>query len=378
MKNNILTNKKYCYGCGVCEIICPKKIISLQLDSEGFYYPTINNNNLCIECGLCTSICGFEKTLLPTSETNPKGYAAWSNNDYIRINSSSGGVSYEILSYAIENGYKACVVRYNIKRNIAEHYIATNKQELLSSLGSKYIQSYTVKALNEININEKNIIVGTPCQIHSIRQYIIKKKCEDNFILIDFFCHGVPSIKMWNKYLKDKTKHLSQINDISWREKSTGWHDSWGIKIKTKNIEIINKWSKGDIFYKLFLGHFCLGKSCHKDCKYKMYHSAADIRLGDLWGNTYSKDDKGVSAIICFTDKGKDLVEKANINRIEIDKEIVTEGQMKSNANPAYMRSLAMYLLKCPQISIEFLRIPIFIESLIKLPKRIINKLIHL
>ncbi len=374
-KNNILANKNYCYGCGVCEIVCPQKIISIELSADGFYFPTIKNQNSCIECGLCSDVCAFEKRLISTSENEIKGYAAWSNDESIRKMSSSGGVAYEMLSCAINENYKACVVRYNTPKNIAEHYIATNVADLLPSLGSKYIQSYTVEAFSKLNPKDKNIIIGTPCQIHSIREYIRKKKCEDNFILVDFFCHGVPSMNMWQKYLGDKKKYVSNISNISWREKSTGWHDSWGIKIENSNKEIISKWSKGDIFYKLFLGHFCLGEACHKDCKYKMYYSAADIRLGDLWGETYSKDDLGVSAILAFTVKGREIVEKSNIHKIEIAKEIVAEGQMKRNAKPAITRTLAMYLLKKSQLSINVLKVPILIESLIKLPNRIINKL---
>lgn len=375
MKKNILANKNYCYGCGVCEIVCPKNIISIKLDADGFYFPTIENQDSCIECGLCSAVCAFEKKLSTTDENSIKGYAAWSNNESIRRESSSGGVAYEMLAHAINENYKACVVKYNTTKNIAEHYIATNTTDLLPSLGSKYIQSYTVEAFRELNLKDKNIIIGTPCQIHSIREYIKKRKCEDNFILIDFFCHGVPSMNMWYKYLEDKKKYISNISNISWREKSTGWHDSWGIKIEGTNKQYISKWSKGDIFYKLFLGHFCLGKACHKDCKYKMYQSAADIRLGDLWGKTYSKVDLGVSALLTFTAKGKEIVEKSNIHKIEIAKEIVTEGQMKSNAKPAITRTLAMYILNNTQLSINMLKLPIFIESLIKLPNRIINKL---
>lgn len=51
--------------------------------------------------------------------------------------------------------------------------------------------------------------------------------------------------------------------------------------------------SQGDWFYKMFLGHYCLGEQCVKACKYKYDNSSADIRIGDLWGNTYKDDEKG-------------------------------------------------------------------------------------
>ena len=32
-----------CYGCGVCAISCPKHIIEIQLNDDGFYEPHITN-----------------------------------------------------------------------------------------------------------------------------------------------------------------------------------------------------------------------------------------------------------------------------------------------------------------------------------------------
>ena len=38
----------YCFGCGVCSISCPKKIIELKLNDRGFYTPNITNPDLCV------------------------------------------------------------------------------------------------------------------------------------------------------------------------------------------------------------------------------------------------------------------------------------------------------------------------------------------
>lgn len=57
------------------------------------------------------------------------------------------------------------------------------------------------------------------------------------------------------------------------------------------------------MFYALFLGDLCFGKQCYKNCKYKYEHSSADIRIGDMWGETYKDDEDGVSCAIAFTEK---------------------------------------------------------------------------
>ena len=50
MKQNI-SNIHNCFGCGVCAISCPKKIINIRLNKEGFYEPYLEKNDKCIHCG---------------------------------------------------------------------------------------------------------------------------------------------------------------------------------------------------------------------------------------------------------------------------------------------------------------------------------------
>ena len=59
-------------------------------------------------------------------------------------------------------------------------------------------------------------------------------------------------------------------------------HGGWFIKGEKSYYN--KKRSEGDLFYKFFLGNMCLGRACYKDCKFKYLNSAADIRIGDLWG----------------------------------------------------------------------------------------------
>ncbi len=84
------------------------------------------------------------------------------------------------------------------------------------------------------------------------------------------------------------------------------------------------------MFYALFLGDCCLGKQCYDHCKYKYDHSSADIRIGDLWGNTYKDDEDGVSGAVAFTKKGNEILTHCNIVLVEHTFDIVAEGQMKS------------------------------------------------
>ena len=203
---NISTIKD-CYGCGVCATVCSKHIIEIALNKYGFYEPYITDRTKCTSCGLCRETCSYVHDDLSLHNISIKSYAAWSKDTQVRRKCSSGGVGFEIGRTLIKNGYKVCGVKYVPETNRAEHYIASTVEELIPSIGSKYIQSYTVDGFKAINRKEKYLVTGTPCQIDSFRRYIRKFRCEDNFVLMDFFCHGVPSMWLWQKYTKEVERH---------------------------------------------------------------------------------------------------------------------------------------------------------------------------
>lgn len=321
----------------------------------------MGNQDECTDCGLCLSVCSYANENLAVTNPPIKSFAAWSNDEAVRRKCSSGGVGFEIGRYLIDNDYKVVGCRYNTENNRAEHYIASTVEELIQSIGSKYIQSYTVDGLKQINRKGKYLITGTPCQIDSIRRYLQKYKCEDNFVLLDFFCHGVPSMLLWDKYVEYAEKQVGKLTYVSWRNKFTGWHDSWAMSIdgeihgepidwhdsynlliKEKKGYFNSRLSQGDMFYKMFLSDACLGKACYEKCKFKYDKSSADIRIGDLWGKTYKENEKGVSALICFTEKGKQVAESiVNLHFTEHSFEIVAEGQMKRyTKRPPYYKKL--------------------------------------
>lgn len=360
-----------CYGCGVCATVCAKKIIEITLNKDGFYEPKITDLDECTNCGLCTDVCAFshEELALGKDEISINSWAAWSDDERVQRKCSSGGVGYEIAKQLIEKDYKLCGCRYNAEEGRAEHYIATTPEEAIQSIGSKYIQSYTVDGFKAIRRKEKYIVTGTPCQIDSFRRYIKKFRVEDNFVLLDFFCHCVPSMWAWKKYTQMLEKKIGKITYASWRNKFTGWHDSWamaldGEKTETEKVDWHDSYnllirgkknyynsrlSQGDVFYGLFLGDYCCNPTCAKNCKYKYNRSSADIRIGDLWGKTYKDNDKGVSALVTFTEKGKQVVEALEgVTLIEHPFEVVAEGQMTRNVHKKPTYGLVMRFLKSP------------------------------
>lgn len=346
-------NIKDCYGCGICAIACGQHIIEIALNADGFYEPHITNGERCTNCSLCMEVCSYSHDGLSLTDACIKSYAAWSKDKDVRRKCSSGGMGFEVGRTLIGEGYKVCAVRYNANLNRAEHYIASTIGELLPSVGSKYIPSYTVDGFKATARKGKYLVTGAPCQIDSFRRYLQKFGKEDNFVLLDFFCHGVPSMLMWEKYVAWAEKKVGKLTSVSWRNKSTGWHDSWAMVMEGKK-SLTSRLSQGDMFYRLFLSDTCLGKACYEKCKFKYDRSSADIRIGDLWGKTYTKNEEGVSAAIAFTQKGHEVLRRCNCEWVEHPFEVVAEEQMKTPPSSGWIHKKIMRLLKEQHLQIEY------------------------
>lgn len=378
MKSPEILKLDYCFGCGVCARSCPQKIIDMRLDKDGFYRPVITDAHKCTGCKQCDSVCAFINV---DDEVNAplESFAVWSKDGTTREKSSSGGVSIEVARHLINQGYEFCGVKYDLTRDRAEHYIASTIGEAEESVGSKYIQSFTVDGFNRIDLKRKYLVSGTPCQIASFRRYIKKLKKEDNFILMDFFCHSVPSILAWKYYIGSVKKQLGKIESVAWRNKASGWHNPYCITINgdlnncNGNIYSSN-FSNGDIFYQLFFGDYCSNEACAKACRFKKNNSAADIRLGDLWGPTYKDDNRGVSAVAVFTERGRAVIDAlSSCEKIPHQADVVTEGQMASNIHHASVRGLMLRYLRTKNPNTSVIKSMIFAQRALNKMRRILK-----
>ena len=153
---NNISGVRSCYGCGVCGLACGQKIIEIRLNREGFYEPYIADETCCTDCGICTDVCAYlHEDLSSKDHIVLQSYAAWSKDVQIRHKCSSGGVGFELGRYLLGKGYQVCGVRYNPDLNRAEHYMASCVEELTPSVGSKYIQSFTLDGFRRINRKDK-------------------------------------------------------------------------------------------------------------------------------------------------------------------------------------------------------------------------------
>ena len=165
-------DKLKCTGCKMCADVCAVNAITFDTDIQGFWYPKVNSS--CVKCGACVKKCIVERPLKITP--NRIGYAAYSKDDKIRRNSTSGGVYYELAHKILyEGGYLAGSV-YSEDFYSAYHIISNNPKDLSRLMGSKYFQSDTEgiysKVKQILDDNKEVLFTGTPCQVWALKEYL--------------------------------------------------------------------------------------------------------------------------------------------------------------------------------------------------------------
>lgn len=306
-----IKNKSECSGCHACFNICPKQCITMTYDSEGFLYPVVDMS-ACIDCGLCEKVCHVHAAIQNKAE--PKAYACYSLNEEIRAESSSGGMFSLFADNILEKGGAVFGAAFDDNLNV-KHICIDSKEQLYKLRGSKYVQSTigdTYKKAKELLENGKTVLfTGTPCQIQGLRHYLGKD--YDNLYTQDIICHGVPSVKLWDKYLKHiKSLHKSDIStqiQPFFRDKTSGWLN-YSVKVRLKDGTAHCQSHKKDPFMQMFLSDKALRPSCYS-CAYKGIYRDSDITLADFWGADKQVpdmfDDRGTSLLFVNTQKGAAL-----------------------------------------------------------------------
>lgn len=315
-----ITNKSQCCGCEACRSVCPKNCISMKADKEGLVYPQADLSR-CIDCKLCEKVC---PVLHPISSTKaPLVYGGINNDTDIRLQSSSGGIFTLIAEQILQkNGviFGAC---FDEQWNVVYRYTET-KEGLSRFRGSKYVQSHIgnsfLQAKQFLDEGREVLFSGTPCQIAGLKNFL--QKPYQNLLTVDVVCHGVPSPKVWQKYLHEsvcKAYHIRQgtsfsladkITNINFRSKEKGWK-TFHVKIEYQNgktdLTSVNK----DVYMKTFLSNLSLRPICY-DCPTKLHHTQSDITLADFWGidrlHPEMNDDKGCSLILVHNDHALSLL----------------------------------------------------------------------
>lgn len=312
--------KEDCCGCEACSNICPISIITLEMDEEGYYYPTCNNSK-CIHCNLCVKTCPVLKENYSEIKGCFAGYALDSN---IVSNSSSGGFFSLIVNNYLEKYQdkffvSAVVWNQGFK---GTHHICSNKfDDMMKMRQSKYVQSRKNHVYAEIKklLSEDNMVlfVGCPCEVAGLNSFL--GKTYNNLLCIDLVCQGPTSEGVMTQYIdrikkKNKGLNITSINMRYVHDKT--WIPQW-IKIDTnkkKNIVF-------ERFYDTDIGravHILQRESCYQ-CKFNGKSRYSDLTLGDFHGADSEREyynPNGTSIIVANTEKGYEVVKEISSKAI--------------------------------------------------------------
>ena len=310
MNNISILNYSKCTSCRSCELSCPKQSIKMQLSSEGFLYPFVTSS--CINCGVCISVC---PTLSPIEVryNKPERYAVILKNKIVNEKSSSGGLFGGIANNVLRNNGIVFGASYDNELSVRISKVE-NVENLYKIQGSKYVASDTNISFLEVEklLKENKVVLygATPCQIAGLKKFL--RKDYENLFTMDLICHGVPSNKLFQKYLLwIGKKYKGKIIYYGFRDKETsGWNCCGKVVVKTKTKTKILE-GMCDPYYYGFLQCENYRESCYS-CPYaKNNGRIGDLSMGDFWGTDltypYIPSKNGISFLSINTAKGKIL-----------------------------------------------------------------------
>lgn len=311
----ILADQAHCTGCGACSAICREHAITMrQSEKDGFYRPHLDKS-VCIECKKCEWIC---PELCERPEINQyygKVYAAVNLDDEKRNASASGGIFAALAEGILKKNGLAAGVAYDGHLN-AVYELEGSIEGLRTLMGSKYMQSKMGNIYSEISQKLKEgkevLFCGTPCHVAAIKRFTREKGLEERLTTVDVLCRGVPSPKVFHKYIEGiENQQDKKVVFVKFKDNENGWHG-----INTRIIMEDGSECYLPILQSTYLNGFLqdnmtVRESCFH-CSYKKMERPGDITIGDFWGlkNTRLEDDKGTSLVILNSRKGVDLWEE--------------------------------------------------------------------
>ena len=315
-KNILALDSKQCCGCRSCEQSCPHGAIMMHDNGEGFLYPSVDEE-LCTQCGLCIKKCP-KLSDKNESLTGQLAIAVWLKKEEVLFKSTSGGAFAGFAESVLQDSGLVFGAAYDNNLSL-RHISVQSGDELWRLKGSKYVESDIGSTFRDakslLDDGKKILYSGTPCQVAGLKSFLGKE--YRNLLTVDLICHGVPSRKLFSKWLEWKGKKTGgKIIYCGFRDKDIGGSVCLDGRVKTKTKTKTVR-SMLDPYYASFIRCETYRESCYT-CPYSsIRHRLADISIGDFhelkripkYADKPYDLKKGVSLVIVNTEKGRRFFE---------------------------------------------------------------------
>ena len=317
---DLYSTKDQCCGCSMCVATCPKGIISMKSDEEGFLYPHIENVEACLDCKKCISVCPL-KRIDENLSSFVDFYAGSITDREDLVSCSSGGAATDISRNFIINGGVVYGAAYSNDWKAVEYIRCDNIKDVEHLKTSKYAQAEKKdiykNLLSDLKGGKQCLFIGLPCDVAAI----VNKYGEfSNLFTIELVCHGPTSNKVNEQYCEYLEKRFGgKLKFFSVRYKKNG---------KWKPFYICATFDNGKKYVRTFheseygaAFRYLKRPSCYK-CNIKGGSLRGDMMLGDyhyVEKGMIGFNPNGVSSILIHNEKGKHLLslcKNSNISKI--------------------------------------------------------------
>lgn len=304
-----------CSGCMACIEACNHNAIVIRDDLR--FYNAVIDPGKCIGCGACYRVCPNNR---PISAILPIAwYQGWMNAKEDRALSSSGGFAAAIAYRFIKLGGIVCSCIFT--NGEFKFAFSKKSEDIRNFVGSKYVKSNPSGIYREIVkllVDEQKVLfIGLPCQAAAVKAFV-GDTYSKRLYLVDLICHGTPSPRNFDQFLREAGYALQSVSNVSFRKKNRFYTN-----VNGKNIDAPGVY---DCYTLAFLNGINYTENCYV-CPYAKRERVSDITIGDSWGSNLSVEEqkKGISLALCQTEKGEQLLKEADIQLYPVELETAIE-----------------------------------------------------